>query len=224
MNLSVYRMFGVACAVVTVSLLSGCAKDPTDEKTAAVVNDAVEVEAPAEEANDVASEPVVPEGTVYTVDPSVSNITFAGSKVTGTHSGGWSKYDGTVIIPEGDFTKAHVTINIDMASTYSDDTDLTKKLVSDVFFEVDTYPTSTFVSTSIEGEGEEYDVSGNLTLHGITKNLTFPVLVELSDDKIVAEAEFSFNRKDFEVDYDGKADDLIRDKVLMTFYVEAKTE
>ncbi len=210
--------------MVAVSLLSGCAKDPTEDKTAAVVNDAVDVEAPAEDAAAVSSEPAVPEGTAYTIDPSVSNITFTGSKITGTHSGGWSKYDGTVIMPDGDFTKAHITINIDMASTYSDDTDLTKKLVSDVFFEVDTYPTATFVSTTIEGEGEEFDVSGNFTLHGITKNLTFPVLVELSDDKIIAEAEFSFNRKDFDVDYDGKADDLIRNNVLMLFYVEANIE
>ncbi|PCJ63095.1 MAG: hypothetical protein COA73_05815 [Candidatus Hydrogenedentota bacterium] len=224
MNVLTNRVFGVVSLVIAAVVLTGCAKDPTKDKFVAEVNEAVEIKTPAVSDESSGESTPIPEGINYTIDTSVSNITFAGSKVSGTHSGGWSKYDGTIIIPDGDFTKANVTINIDMTSTYSDDADLTKKLVSEDFFEVDKYPTSTFISTSIKGEGEEFDVSGNLTLHGITKNLTFPVLLELNDSKLIVEAEFSFNRKDFDVNYNGLADDLIRDKVLMVFYVEANTE
>jgi polyisoprenoid-binding protein YceI len=221
MKTVVHLMVGV----FITALFIGCAADPTEDKTKAVVKDAVEVTTPTtDDGGEEVAEIVLPEGTKYIIDNSASNINFTGSKFSGTHSGGWGKFEGTVIVPDGDFTKAYIRIDIDMKSTFSDDTDLTAKLVGEEFFEADTYPTSTFIATKIEGSGEEFDVSGNLTLHGITKNLTFPALVELSDNGLIAEAEFSFNRKDFDINYDGLADDAIRDNVLMLFYVEGKVE
>ncbi len=177
-----------------------------------------EVEAPA------APEAAAGAETVYAFDTGSSAISFMGSKVTGTHSGGWSEYTGTVKVPNGDFTKAAINVEIDMTSTFSDDADLTEKLKSADFFEVETYPTAKFVSTKNEQSDAGYNVSGNLTLHGITKNLTFPAKVTLTDDKLTTEAEFSFDRKIFDINYDGMANDLIRDNVLMTFYIEANAK
>jgi len=215
-----FRILSVALVSV---LFVGCAEDPTKDKTKATVNDAVEVDTPSTEGNEPA-EMAEPEGTKYVIDTGSSNINFTGSKKTGPHSGGWSEYEGTVIVPDGDFTKAYIKIVIQMASTFSDDKDLTVKLIGKEFFEAETYPTATFLATSIEGSGEEFNVSGNLTLHGVTKNLTFPALVELSDDSLIAEAEFSIDRKDFEINYDGLADNVINDGVLMLFYVEGNVE
>lgn len=223
MNHTLERFASLSIALMLAVVLSACS-DPAADKETATVQEAVEIPetSTGEDGGEVA--PAEIEGTKYIIDPSISSITFTGSKATGTHSGGWSKYDCAVIVPDGDFTQAAITINFDMNSTFSDDTDLTDTLKSDKMFDVATYPTAKFVSTSVEGSDGEYKVSGNLTLHGVTKNLTFTADVELEDDNIIAEAEFSINRKDFDVNYDGLANDLIREKVVLLFYVEGTLE
>ena len=215
----------VAAALIVTAMLSGCT-DPAADKEVATVTDAVNVEpvAVVAENGEESAPPAVVEGTVYKMDNTASQISFTGSKLTGTHSGGWSEYVGTVTVPDGDFTKASIVIDIDMNSTFSDDADLTDTLKSDKMFDVAKYPAAKFVSTSIEGADGSYKVAGNLTLHGVTKNLTFSADVDLKDTMLTAESEFSMNRKDFEVNYDGLADDAIREKVVMVFYIEAKVE
>jgi len=219
-----------------LTLVTACNPDPAKDKAAADVTDEVvtpepaagseekSVDAPASETGESAPEEPPADAVIYTINKDNSVITFIGSKPTANHTGGWSEYSGTVTVPDGDFTKARIDVEIDMTSTYSDDADLTEKLIGEDFFEVDKFPASTFKSTKIVETDDGYKVSGNLTLHGITKNLTFPAKVEMDEDSLTAEAEFSFDRKIFEIDYDGLADDLIRDKVLMTFYIEANAE
>ena len=127
-----------------------------------------------------------------------------------------------ITVPEGDFTKASIVINFDITSMFSDDTDLTDTMKSEKMFDVAKYPTGKFVSTSIEKkEDGNYAVSGNLSLKDKTKNITFTADVNLKDTSLTSESEFTLNRTDFNINYDGLADDLIREKVLMTFYVEA---
>lgn len=230
MNVVIQRITLLMLALTFTLALSACAGDPAEDKEEATVSEAVEIPEPdateegAESGTEgsetsEASAPEV-EGTKYEIDSSISTISFTGSKVTGTHSGGWSDYTCDVVIPDGDFTQAKINLEIDMTSTFSDDKDLTDTLKSEKMFDVETYPTANFVSTSIEGEDGEYKVSGNLTLHGVTKNVTFTTDVELDEETLIAEAEFSINRKDFDINYDGLAGDLIREKVLMLFYVE----
>lgn len=218
---SIMERFTTVLLALTLTLFLSACSDPAADKEEATVQDAVEISGEIEAGGEDAA-PVEIEGTKYVMDPTISSVEFTGSKVSGTHSGGWSKYDCTVIVPDGDFTKAAITIDFDMTSTFSDDTDLTDTLKSDKMFDVATYPTAKFVSTGIEGSDGEYKVSGNFTLHGVTKNLTFTTDVELEDDSLIAEAEFSINRKDFDVNYDGLANDLIREKVVLLFYVEGK--
>ncbi|MCU0753414.1 MAG: YceI family protein [Akkermansiaceae bacterium] len=63
--------------------------------------------------------------------------------------------------------------------------------------------------------GSDFEVSGNLTLNGTSKNITFPASAEVSDGKAKIHAKFDINRKDFGIVYAGKADDLIRDEVVV---------
>jgi len=112
-----------------------------------------------------------------------------------------------------------------MTSTYSDVPDLTKKLLGADFFEAETYPTATFKSTSIAAPpagGGLYDVTGNLTLHGITKGITFPATITIDGDTLKTKTEFTINRMDWDVKYKGLADDIIRDDVLLYFEIVAK--
>ena len=79
------------------------------------------------------------------------------------------------------------------------------------------------MSTAGEGivEGDGYSVTGTLDLHGVTKNISFPATIEVSDDGVRAQAEFVIKRFDFGIVYPGKADDLIRDEVVIRLDLQA---
>ena len=116
-----------------------------------------------------------------------------------------------------------MTINIDTASVTTDDDSLTTHLKTADFFDVAKYPKATFVSTKIEpntANGATHTITGNFDLHGVKKSISFPAAIQLGPDSVSANAEFSINRKDFGIVYAGKADDLIRDGVVIKLTIK----
>lgn len=204
--------YALAAGVMAALALAGCA-DPAENTPDAEVTESTTPAATMEEAPK-------PEGTLYTFTPA-STIGFVGSKVTGSHTGGFKQFSGTITLPGEDLTQASIEANIDMTSVYSDADDLTKHLMSADFFEVETYPEAKFMSTGIVKDGEAYKVTGDFTLHGVTKSITFPATLGMADGKVTAQAEFDINRKDFGIEYPGKPDDLIRDNVVIQLAIEA---
>jgi polyisoprenoid-binding protein YceI len=189
-------------------LLPSC-ENPADSTSSAEVSEAKE-------------EASASGGTEYRFTDA-STITFVGSKVTGSHEGGFKKFDGSFTIVDGNPVAGE--FKIDMASTWADDDKLTAHLKSEDFFHVSEYPQSTFKVTQIEEKEDSiYQVSGNLTLHGVTKNLTFPTKVDMDGDLVNLTAEFDINRFDFDIKYPGKQDDLIRKDVVLKLDLEAKKE
>lgn len=147
-------------------------------------------------------------------------IEFVGSKVTGSHTGGFKAWTGRIELAGADPTASKVHIDIDMNSTFTDTERLTGHLKSKDFFEVETYPTATFTSTQIVPggpKGATHTITGNLDLHGVKKSITFPATIEIGRDSITARAEFAINRRDWKIVYDGMQDDLIRDDVVLRF-------
>ena len=160
------------------------------------------------------------EGQTYEISDT-STIGFIGSKVTGSHEGGFKKFDGHFVVKDGLPNAGEVVIH--MESTWSDAEKLTGHLKSADFFDVENIPESTFRITALKAkEDKTYELSGNLTLHGVTKNITFPTQISNSDDALMVKAEFDINRKDFGIVYPGKKDDLIRDEVIIKFDLLAK--
>lgn len=210
-------------AFIVLLVLNGCG-DPTADKPAAEVSGPAVLEQAPD--GDVALEATAtpPVSGVVHVFTDDSGIDFEGFKVSGSHVGGFGKFTGSVTIPEGDIEGAHIEIEIDTTSLYSDDPGLTTKLKSSDFFDVETYPIAAFRSVRILTTGDGYDVTGNFELHGVTKQITFPASIELRGDTLTAEAEFTINRFDWNIMYSGLADDLIRDDVLILFEIEAKPE
>jgi len=70
-------------------------------------------------------------------------------------------------------------------------------------------------STEIRREGEGLVISGDLTLHGVTRQISFPATASATETEVSATAEFSINRQDFGIAYPGMPDDLIRDLVVI---------
>ena len=155
----------------------------------------------------------------YAITAENSKVEFTGSKVTGKHDGGFKQIQGEVHTT-GD-TVAHAKVTIDTTSIYSDNDRLTGHLKSPDFFDVQKFPTAVFETTSISGTGDNATVKGNLTLHGVTKEISFPAKIEVNDDAVTVKADFSINRQDFGIKYAGKPDDLIRDGVVLRLDVKA---
>ncbi len=185
---------------------TGCA-DPAADAPDAVVEEPAAAPAPMAEETAAAE--------VYGLSED-STIGFVGSKVTGSHEGGFKSFTGTVSVAGGMAEGSSVEVTIDTTSLWADNDKLTGHLQSADFFDVATYPTASFTSTEIAGGTEGgYTLTGNLDLHGVTKQISFPATIEVGEHGLSASAEFSINRMDFGIVYAGKADDLIREEVLI---------
>lgn len=200
--------------VASVVALWGCS-NPADNVPAAKVSTTNNTAA--------AAAPVAPSAAMrtYMVAPENSSIDFIGSKVTRSHNGGFKKFDGQIAVENGHLANTGNKIVIDMTSIWTDTDRLTGHLKSPDFFNVAQIPTATFETTSIADQGTNSMVTGNLTLHGVTKQISFPAQVQVTDDTVNLNAEFAINRFDFDVKYPGKADDLIRKEVVLKLNVKA---
>lgn len=211
----------IAVGLLAIGLVfaTGCESE-LDGKTAAKVAESSGAEAEAEaeqnEADQADQDDAKPEVRTIEVSAEDSSIGWVGAKVTGDHTGGFNEWTGTLTEKGGEVDKLEFTVAT--ASVFSDTEKLTKHLKSDDFFDVKNHPESRFVSKKIvakPGDETTHEVTGDLTLRGVTKQLTFPATINVEDDAVRASTEFKFNRFDFGVEYEGKKDDLIEKEVLM---------
>lgn len=172
-----------------------------------------------------AAEPQKPQAapTAAAVDYSIrasSKIGFIGSKVTGSHNGGFTNFAGKLQVANGKIVGAP-EIKISTKSLWADNPRLQGHLKSKDFFDVATYPVSTFTVTSVEPAGAQQKVTGNLDLHGVTKSISFPADINIAPDAVKVKAEFAINRRDFNINFRGMPNDLIRDNVVIKLDVQA---
>ena len=212
----------ILVSIVLVAVgLSACARNPAEEVSQAQVGEAVEPEATEPEATEPeATEPeATPAGPeTLAVTAENSRVEFEGSKVTGSHTGNFPDFTGSVTFDPSDLTASSVSITIDTTTLVSDNERLTGHLRSDDFFDVAVHPTSTFESTSIAAggaDGATHTITGNLTLVGQTRSISFPATLAVTDAALTAQAEFFILRQDFGIEYPGRPDDLIRNEVVI---------
>lgn len=165
--------------------------------------------------------------------PLSGTIGFVGSKVTGSHTGDFKKWSGSVTLAGGKAEGGKLEFTVQTASVVADEgsrNDWTPKLEEHLkgadFFDTAKFPTATFTSTEIKagGSGGSHTVKGNLTLRGVTKVVSFPATIVVTGSEVSGKTEFSINRKDFGLVYAGKADDLIRDGVVLKIDVKASAK
>lgn len=224
----------LSAAAAAAFMSTTACSNPADQSTPAVVTDAApiaESPEPAVLVADPAAALTETESTTTTATTtalpfvaSVSRIDFVGSKVTGSHEGGFKQFTGDVSLsPEGDKVTG-ITAQIDMNSTWSDNDNLTGHLKAPDFFDVAQYPKAEFVSTAITEGGEKaasHTITGNFTLHGVTKSISFPATIAVNDGVATIASDFFIKRKDFGIEYPGKPDDLIRDEVVIKLALKA---
>ena len=159
-------------------------------------------------------------GTTYTISAD-STIEFTGSKITGSHSGGFNTFTGSFQIENGAILATGTSFEIDMDSTWSDNQKLTGHLKSPDFFDVAAFPSSTFEATAIEKSEKGFNVTGNFNLHGVSKSITFPATINVTASGLTMNAEFFIKRNDFNIIYPGKPNDLIRNEIVIRLDLKA---
>lgn len=159
-------------------------------------------------------------GDALAVDTAASSVVWTGRKVSGQHHGTVKIKSGSLTVDGGKLTGGNFVIDLntidnqDLEGEYKGK--LEGHLKSEDFFDVANHPEATFEITDVK-DGSEAGVvviSGNLTLRGVTKNITFDAHVEeASDAAVKATADFNIAREDWGVNYAGQADDLISKEI-----------
>lgn len=208
-------------------LAAGCAQAPDSDQ--ATVEDAQDVQE-------------VAEATTVSVNTDASAIEWVGTKVTGRHNGSLALSEGALELADGGLVGGSFTIDMNSLTVLDDAGEkLQGHLMSPDFFNVAEHPTASFVITGVEAleaapaNGEEvpeisqykvtdptHTISGNLTMVGVTKGISFPAKVRIDGNDVEATAKFNINRKDWGINYAGKPDDLIRDDVHLGLMVTTK--
>ncbi len=166
----------------------------------------------------------------WTADPSHTTVGFVVrhlglSKVRG-------RFDGVSarLVVGDDLESSSVNAEIEMGTVKTGNPDRDAHLASSDFFNADLNPTMTFVSTGITGEGEEFTLTGDLTINGITKPVEldvefFGTSVFPMDQSTRAgfSATGSISRKDFGIEFNvplGGDKMMISDKVALDLDVQ----
>jgi polyisoprenoid-binding protein YceI len=203
------RSWLLLISLLVCTALAACS-NPASDKPAAKIGDASQ---PASSPKAVATETLA-------ITPENSKIEFTASKVTGSHNGSFKQFSGSVGLAGDNVANSSVTVDIETASVVVDEPDLTAHLKTPDFFDVAKFPKANFASTKIDAAGgDNYTVTGNFELHGVKKSISFPATIKAAADSVAVDAEFAINRKDFGIIYAGKADDLIRDQVVIKLHL-----
>jgi len=150
--------------------------------------------------------PAIAFSSTWTIDPDHSNVGFKVRHLMVSNvRGSFEKHTGTVEINDKDITKSKVEVSIDTNSINTNVAKRDEHLRSADFFDVAKHPTMTFVSKKVAKAGKDkLKVTGDLTLHGVTKEVVLDV-TELSKEskdpwgniRRGATATTKINRKDF---------------------------
>jgi polyisoprenoid-binding protein YceI len=171
------------------------------------------------------------QSTTWQLDPAHSNAQFSVRHLGISNvQGEFTKVTGTVNLDDQDISKSTVTASIDVNSLDTRVQHRDDDLKSDHFFDVAKYPSITFQSSKIVSSGEgTAKMTGNLTLHGVTKEVTFDVtgptkVIQAMGTRRGASATTKINRQDFGMVYMTNSlpggDEMIGDTVTITLDIE----
>ncbi|MCY1529025.1 Protein YceI [compost metagenome] len=172
----------------------------------------------------------IPKADVYTIDLSKSSITWSGKKFAGSHIGTVDLSSGTLSFNGKKLVDGGFVANMTTIKDNDKNGGLEKHLKSADFFSVDKFPAANFVIKSVSGTGSKVNITGDLTIKGVTNPVTFPAtLVWNADQSISATAEnIVVDRTKYGIQFKSKSifanigDNFIYDDFTLTVKLYAK--
>ena len=163
----------------------------------------------------------------FAIDTANTYIRFTGHGAGQNHSGRFHLLDGNIstnnnVIAGGRFTISIASMQIEQPEEIYQ-TKLKRHLLSHDFFDTANWRTATFELTQVKPyastsndssvvAGANYLVSGNLTLKGVTKNITFPAKIDIAENTLNALANFNIDRTQWGMYYG--SDKALGDKFI----------
>lgn len=180
--------------------------------------------------------PETKKSTTYDVDTKTTTATWLGKKITGQHTGAINISKGNILHDGKTITGG--SFEFDMKSiTCTDlpDPEWNGKLIghlkADDFFGVEKNPTAKFELTkAVLKSGNDYDITGKLTIKGITNEITFPAMIKTEGKALVSSAKIIVNRTKFDIKYgsasffEGIGDKAISDDFELNVTLVAKAK
>ena len=221
------RIYGLSLSLVlfgSVGLYSSCSEAPKGD------NASISEKREASEAK----------GAMFAADTANSKIRFTGHGVGKNHPGVFKLSSGTVAVANDQITGGDFVINIKSMELEQKggmfDEKLHPHLMSGDFFDANKFGTARFEITKVEPysksaadasvvEGANYNISGNFTLKDVTKNVTFPVKVDLDGNTLKAKGNFDIDRTQWNMNYGNDktlGDKFISEKVNIELDLQAK--
>jgi polyisoprenoid-binding protein YceI len=166
-------------------------------------------------------------GKAIQADLNTSIVAFKGNGVGKDHPGKFKLTEGNLTVADGKLTGGKFTIDVNSMTLDQTEDFITAKLrphlLSPDFLDVAKFPTATFEITKVDTytpapgdssvvKGANQTISGNLTLKGVTKNVTFPARVEVTENGAAAEANFDIDRTLWGIVYGN--DQSLKDKFI----------
>jgi len=168
----------------------------------------------------------------YKIDPAHSRIGFVARHAMVTKvRGAFNEFDGTIVLDGQNPANSNATITIETASIDTRNAQRDGHLRSNDFLSMDEYPHITFVSTGAKQNGDtEFDLTGNLTIRGVTRTVTIPFTFEGSETdpfgnfRAGFEGAVGINRKDWGISWNAALESggvLVSEKVTLEFEISA---
>ncbi len=171
----------------------------------------------------------------YKLDKDATKLKWHAEKVTGEHDGFVTVKSGTVGYSDGAITNGKFVIDMKSITVRDiEDEGYNAKLVnhlkSEDFFSVEKFPEAIFSIRKVETNGNVQTITGNMTIKGITQEITFPATVTESGNTLTTKATIKLDRSKFNVKYNSKSffdvealgDKMIYDEFTMTLNLVAK--
>ena len=167
----------------------------------------------------------------YTIDASHTRLGFVARHAMVTKvRGQFGTFEGTAHIDTANPADSKVDLTIDVSSVDTRSADRDGHLKSGDFFDVEQFPNMTFTSTTVERDGAEWTVTGDLTI----KDVTRPVTIDFEETgsardpfgnlRVGFEGETTINRKDFGLTWNAALETggvLVSEKIKLEFDVSA---
>jgi polyisoprenoid-binding protein YceI len=168
---------------------------------------------------DAVRAPAAIQGGKVALSPENTKIQFVCAHVgpkPDPRTGHFAKFSGTAEVEAAANALRSVSVEIDTNSITTEFDKLTAHLKSPDFFEVRQYPTAKFESTKITPGPGQVQITGKLTLHGKTNEISFPATVAVTPSGFSLKSEFNINRSQFGMTF---GPDKVENKVAMTIVV-----
>jgi polyisoprenoid-binding protein YceI len=168
----------------------------------------------------------------YKVDADHSGVGFSIRHFVSNVSGRFRDFDGVIKYDKANPAASSVEFTVKAASIDTSNNDRDEHLRSKDFFDVQKFPTLTFTSTKVVAkDANTLEVTGNLTMHGVTKPVTFPVTLlgtvkTPKGEKAGFESNFKVDRKEYGITWNNVLDSgpVLGDDVKVNIEIEANRQ